>query len=228
MKMMIVGRRRGGMTLRELHAYMADVHGPMVVRYIESQPELAPRRYAQNHVFDGAWHMHDFVTQVWFDNPSQAGASLATPFYREQLQPDEDRFVDQASVLKIPVTERELRGDASAPTVHRIKLFVLLKRAASVTHGDFVAACDGLSEHLLADDELAASRWVQNQAMQRPGQEAPFDVIHELWLADEADARAAGARWLAAVESHLSTSIVRGSTSLLLAHEHLMFAGHTA
>jgi len=245
MKMMIVGRRRGGMTLRELHAYMADVHGPMVVRYIEAQPELAPRRYAQNHVFDGACRVprgtggagdapdpfalnRDFVTQVWFDNPAQAGASLATPFYREQLLPDEDRFVDQASVVKIPVIEHELRSGAGAPADGCVKLFLFLKRVASVTHDDFIAASDGVADSLRADDTLGAGRWVRNEALQRPDQNAPVDVIHELWFADEPAARLAGAKWLAAVQTTLAASIEPGSTCLLLAHEHVMFAGHTA
>ncbi len=233
--MMIFGRRRGGMTQRELHAYMTDVHGAMVMRYIHSQPDMAPRRYEQNLVFDSACRVpgqgsdpfalnRDFVTQVGFDNPAQASASLNTPFYREQLQPDEDRFVDQASVVKIPVVEREWKP-ATASGKHSVKLFLLLKRAPSVTHAEFMTTSDAVMQSLCAGDALAASRWVRNEAMQRPGQEAPVDVIHELWWASEAAARAGAASLMAVAQTDLSASIEPGSNCLLLAHERVMFAG---
>ena len=111
LKRMIVGRGRGGMTVAQLHCYMTDVHGAQVVACIATDPDLMPQRYVQNHVFDSSFRVpgqtagaadpftvsRDFVTQVWFDNPAQAAASLQAPFYKEVLQPDEDRFVDQRS-----------------------------------------------------------------------------------------------------------------------------------
>lgn len=238
MKMMIFGRRRGGMTLRELHAYMLDVHGAMVVRYIAAQRELAPRRYAQNHVFDSACRVpgaaadpfalnRDFVTQVGFDTPAQAMASLDTPFYRDELRPDEDRFVDQPSVVQIPVAERELKP-LNADSRDRIKLFLLLQRAASVTHADFMVASDAALAGASDDGSFGVSRWVRNEAIQRPGPAAPVDVVHELWLANEEAARSAAARLRDIADRDLSASITPGSTCLLLAHEHVLFAGHAA
>lgn len=44
LKMMIVGRRRSGMTLDQLHHCMVAEHGAAVVRLIDQYPALTPQR----------------------------------------------------------------------------------------------------------------------------------------------------------------------------------------
>lgn len=244
-KMMIVGRRRGGMTTTELHTYMVDVHGAMVVDYIVRQPHAAPQRYVQNHAFDGTFRAgsatgdsfglsRDFVTQVWFASPAHAKASLETAFYLDQLRPDEDRFVDQASVVQIPVAEHELlatqtTANTTAPaSVHSTKVFVFLKRAPSVTREDFFGACQRMTKPLRvgpAAQALGISRWVHNECLSRPGTEALIDAIEEIWLDGEAAARSLGAELLGLADYALGGLVAPGSTCLLLARERVLHAG---
>ena len=240
-KMMIVGRRRGGMTTTELHTYMVDVHGAMVVDYIGREPDTAPQRYVQNHVFDGTFRAgadagdslglnRDFVTQVWFASPAHAKASLETDFYLDQLRPDDDRFVDQASVVQIPVAEHALLAAriAAQPSVHSTKVFVFLKRAPSVTRDDFLGACHRMTKPLRvgpAAQALGIGRWVHNECLSRPGTEAPIDAIEEIWFDSEAAARSLGTELLGLADHALSDLAVPGSTCLLLARERVLHAG---
>ena len=50
----------------------------------------------------------DFVTQVWAPDFAALARGRETAFYRDHLQHDEDNFVDQATVVFMPVREREL------------------------------------------------------------------------------------------------------------------------
>ncbi|MDY7540143.1 EthD domain-containing protein [Undibacterium sp. RTI2.1] len=254
-KMMIVGRRRGGITLRQTHHYMKNVHGADVVQFIGKSPDLAPRRYIQNHVFENSFRVpvafsgampdtlsngRDFVTQVWFDHPEQAAAALAAPFYLEHLQPDEDRFVDQASVVKMPVIEKiKLAADANTAntaddsnkdnTKIASKLFVFYRAADGVSVDELLSATDDVWQTMLADASSGIDRVTRNQTLQRPGHAISVDLIDEVWLKDDEAALALGEHWLAlsdaSLPSPLSQLLVSGSTFVLMAHEHVMFAG---
>lgn len=236
LKLMIVGRRRGGMTVTQQHRYMLDVHGAAVVAGIATDPGQMPQRYVQNHVFDSSFRVpgaapdpfsvaRDFVTQVWFDSPAQAAAATQTPFYLEQLQPDEDRFVDQTSVVKLPVlpenifTTGEKRGSS--------KLFVFHQRATGVAIETLAASTLDLWKPLLADASLGIDTLVQNRVLSRPGDAAaPADLVDEVWLANDAAARQLADRWLALAESDaLKPLLAPGSAFVLLAQEHVLFAG---
>lgn len=236
MKLMIVGRRRGGMTLQQAHTYMRDVHGAAVVRFIGEAPDLAPRRYVQNHVFDGCFRVpdgsadafaaaRDFITQVWFDNPEQAGAAMSAPFYRDCLQPDEDRFVDQSSVVKLPVAERATLGTGARDGAS--KVFVMLRAAHGVSQEDLAALTAPLWAQLLEDDSLGIACVVRNAVLTRPGAPAPgVDLVDEIWLADDHAARLLAERWLAlATDGQLAPLLAAGSTVVLMARQHVLFAG---
>ncbi|HWW73390.1 MAG TPA: EthD domain-containing protein [Duganella sp.] len=233
-KLMIVGRRRGGMTLRQAHTYMRDVHGASVVRFIGELPHLAPRRYIQNHVFDGCFRVpdggadtfagaRDFVTQVWFDDAAQAAAALSAPFYLDVLQPDEDRFVDQSSVVRLPVVERETHGGGDGAA----KVFVMLRAAPGVTYDDLAAASAPLWRRLLEEEGLGIARVVRNQVLVRPGTPAPtVDLVDEIWLSGDDAARGLGERWLTlASDRQLASLLSPGSTVVLMARQHVLYAG---
>ena len=238
-KLIIIGRRRGGMTLRQCHSYMRDVHGAAVVRFIGQQPHLAPRRYIQNHVFDGCFRVpdggndnfaagRDFVTQVWFDDPAQAAAAMSAPFYHETLQPDEDRFVDQTSVVKLPVAEREVLGNGGRDGAS--KVFVMLRAAPGVTPDDLDAASAPVWRRLLEEENLGIECIVRNRVLARPGApEATVDLVDEVWLPDDDAARGLGERWLAlAADQRLASLLVPGAIVVLMARQHVMFAGAAA
>lgn len=237
LKMMIVGRRRGGMTVAQLHHYMTDVHGAQVVACIGTDPELTPQRYVQNHVFDSSFRVpsatpdpfataRDFVTQVWFNDPAQAAASLQAPFYKDLLQPDEDRFVDQPSVVRLPVAAQVLHKAGPAPGDY--KLFVLHQCAAGVTVDALLDATLALWQPLLDKHSTEIGAVVRNRVLHRPGAEpATVDLVDEVWLSSEAATRTLATEWQALTEADpLQALLMPGSSVVLLAHERVMFAGH--
>lgn len=235
-KLMIVGRRRGGMTLAQLHLYMLERHGAMVLRHIARHPALTPQRYVQNHVFDASTRVpplcapddpfaspRDFVTQVWFDDPAQARAAVEAPFYRDELQPDEDRFVDQPGVRKLPVAEVQALGTA-APR-GRGKLFVFHRAAPGVLADEVLAASSADWTDWLTGDSARVERLVRHRVL-GPPDEVPVDVIDEAWLRDDAAVVALAEHWQHCCEREpLASRLVPGSTVVLLAHEHVLFAG---
>ena len=238
-KLMIAGRRRAGTTLAQHCHHILNVHGAMVTKYIAADPVHAPRRYAQNRVVDGSFRRsgpandpfalnRDFVTQIWFDNPAQAMNSLQQPFYLEHLQPDEDRFVDQASVVKLAVREQQVSMPPNAGG--NIKLFSFLTKAASIDSPTFFQAWRASSK-ALAGSVNSSLRYghVQNEVLDRPGEAAPVDAIDEFWLADrDAAAALAVALQSAMVAPLLAAGAIADETHfILMAEEAVLFKGNT-
>ena len=198
-KMVITGRRRPGMTLAQLHRYMLEVHGPMVVGHIQRDAGAVPQRYVQNHAFDSFYIAQanptplslnrDFVTQVWFDDMPQAMAALQQPFYLTQLQPDEDNFVDQSSVVKLPVLEKLVSGPSECSA--NFKALLMIKRPAASTLEQFHKEWGTLSNHLSQSLTQSASglvKHVQCTVLHRPTEEACIDGINECWFSSKEQA----------------------------------------
>jgi hypothetical protein len=247
MKLMIIGRRRAGITLAEAHRYMLAVHGTAVVGMICEQPELAPRRYIQNHVFDGSYRLgvdrndffalnRDFVTQVWFDHPQQAAAAMQAPFYLSHLQPDEDRFVDQDSVIRLPVRELQVRSPLGAEGTEGAgrrrstsKLFVFHRAGEGVSGEDLAAATTPLWDKALQDFGNAIDTVVRNIVLRRDGLPAAADVVDEVWLRDDQAARALGQYWIDQSDAATAPdALAAARSSILLTHQHVLFAGDQA
>jgi hypothetical protein len=207
-KLLIVGRGRVGMPPAEQRRYMLEVHGSSVVALIASDPDVAPRRYVQNHVSASvpdteSGPLRDFVTQVWFDDPDQMHAALSAPRYVQELQPDEDRFVDQSSVVVLPVEETVLLEPAEGATV---KVFLLLDaggRSRELGWEAVVERTEGIRG-------LVANRVVRTGC--------PYDVVYESWF-DDFDAAGAAAR------SWHEQADAEQVPDLLLATEHVLHAG---
>lgn len=238
-KLMIVGRRRAGTTLAQHHHHILNVHGAMVVKYIAQDPQHAPRRYAQNRVVDGSFCRlgpandpfalnRDFVTQIWFDNPAQAMHSLQQPFYIEHLRPDEDRFVDQASVVKLAVLEQQVSMPPNGGG--NIKLFSFLTKATAIDNAVFLQAWRAGSD-VLAASVSSSLRFghVQNEVLNRPGEAAPVDAVDEFWVADlDAAAALAVALQSAMVAPLLAAGAIAEETHfILMAEEAILFKGIT-
>jgi len=234
LKLNIFGRRRPETTLEEHRRHIRFVHGEEVRRYIEEDPVNAPKRYVQNAVFDGTFRRsigsedpfrftRDFVTQVWANDFADLERSRSTNFYQTRLRDDEDKFVDQESVVFLPCHERLITA-SDMTRLPSWKLFVLIQRKAGVDADDFAAAWVGLAE----TTESGALAHVQNDVLPVGGTKAmPADAIDEFWFADEPEARSSASRWAQKVNSSLVEPglAVEGSIVVLLAREDVIYPG---
>lgn len=231
LKLMIVGRRKPGTTLAEHRHHIRRVHGELVLQNIAADPGNAPRRYVQNAVLDGSFRagtpgtdpfalQRDFVTQIWMPDLQALGRARQSAFYLAKVKDDEDNFVDQASVLFMPVRERVLAGTAT-PANQRIKLFGFVQRAPGVAVDDFRRAWTA------AAWSTGPLRHVQNDTLPTPMGPPPVDGIDELWFDDEAGARSFQSRW----QAWVADTLVRpglaapGGHVVLLAQEDVLHAG---
>lgn len=237
-KLLIVGRRKPGTTLAEHRHHIRQVHGELVLRYVAEDPENAPRRYAQNAVFDGSFRAtspsqdpfalnRDFVTEIWFPDIPTLQRSMQSSFYLQQLKGDEDNFVDQANVVPMTVRERETMRRGAMPA-SAYKLFGFLQCAPGADTTQFKCVWSQLAEALAAHPAGAAiRRHVQNDVIPRPGAAAPLDGIDEFWLDDEAAVRGLLAPYQAWVQEALVRPGLVAQTGhfALVASEALLYAG---
>lgn len=236
-KMLIAGRRRSAMTLAEHRHHIREVHGKIVLDLIQTNPDHAPRRYAQNRVVDGTWRTdgpagdpfalgRDFVTQVWFDNPAQAMDALSHPLYKARLQPDEDNFVDQASVVKLPAREHVVI-DASAKQ-GGFKLFAFFSKLGSTNSAEFVSAWQQRGKALAASSAASGlQQYVQNQVMAKPGEIPLADGVDEFWINDIAAATELARTVQSMITDPLLADgwIAPQTAFFLIAEESVLFAG---
>jgi hypothetical protein len=218
-KTMIFGRRRLGLTLAEQRSHMKDIHGQLVLDYIRLHPEQAPRRYVQNHAFDGIYPGSetrtgvftlglDFVTEVWFPDLATAKASRETPFYFEHLQPDEPLMVDEGTVFGLPVTETVIREPAKVDG-GRFKAFV-------VWHGAPPSAEASEAVKSLFTSGLGHCRNL-------PVFPAPVHAIDTFFFAHEA----AALQFSQSVRDALASELPSGGAdvTITVAREHIVHAG---
>ncbi len=238
LKLMVVGRRKPGTTLAEHRHHIRNIHGELVLRYIVTDPEHAPRRYVQNQVFDGLYRPtapghdpfalnRDFVTQIWTTDMAALARSRETDFYRDFLKNDEDNFVDQSTVMFMPVREREMMS-RRIPANGACKLFSFIQKAQDADAQQFMRVwMSGVAA--LKEEAVATKicRHVQNDVMTKSGAPSLADGIDEFWLEDEVSTRALLKKW----QAWLCDAMVRPGlvtetgTFALLAHEAVLYAG---
>jgi hypothetical protein len=233
LKLNIVGRRRPGTTLTQHQHHICHVHGELVLRFIRTDADNAPRRYVQNAVFDGLFRDTapgsdplalglDFVTQIWVDDFGALARSQESSFYRTHLKDDEDRFVDQSTVVFLPSQER---GIASSDPEARgnWKLFVLFQRALGTEAAVFSSTWADAAGRTVA----RARRHVQNDVIGAPGAVLPVDAIDEFWFDEEVDAHAHLAAWQGVLHERLFQPglAVAGSLTALIAREDVIHSG---
>lgn len=219
-KTMIFGRRRPGLTLAEHRAHMKDIHGALVLDYIRLHPDQAPRRYVQNHAFDGVYPGSDtrvgvftlgldFVTEVWFPDLATAKASRETPFYIEHLRPDEPQMVDDSTVFGLPVTEDVIRTPGE-PHEGRTKVFV-------VWHGAPPFALD------TSDTVAAIFASAPAHCRNLPVFPSPVHAVDVFFLADEAAAVA----FAQSVRQAIGDEAPSGTAdvTITVAREYVLHAG---
>lgn len=236
-KLMIVGRRRAGTTLAQHRRHILNVHGAMVAKYIAVDPVHAPKRYAQNRVLDGSFRQggpagdpfalnRDFVTEIWFTDPTEAMNSVQQPFYLEQLRPDEDRFVDQASVVKLAVREQQVLKPLNSGGT--IKLFSFFSKVAAVDSVQFIKTWRECGNALAGSVKGSLPYGhVQNEVQNRPGDAALVDAIDEFWVADLAAAHTLALAVQASMVAPLVAAGLVSETShfTLMAEEAVLFKG---
>lgn len=116
---------------------MKEIHGSLVLHYIATDPDNAPRGYVQNHAVDSTFTGNeaphpaftlgfDFITEVYFPDLGAAKASRETAFYLEKLMPDEPQMVDTANVLGLPFTETHIQPNSVSDNA--FKLFVVMTK----------------------------------------------------------------------------------------------------
>ena len=227
-KLLMVGRRRAGQTLDEHRRHMRNRHGADVLAYIAEDPDNAPRRYVQNHVFDGCFSAGDpahgpfalgldFVTELWFPDLAAIVASRQTDFYLRRLQPDEDMMVDQDRVLGLPALELDAPPAALAPAV---KVFALLGGEAGA-RAELINALGSLG-----DAELPHLHRVRSVALR----DGPVDAVDTFWLPDATAAQMFCTTYREQMLSPLrSSGLLRpDGACLLIAHEYVLHAGDAA
>lgn len=225
-KLMIIGRRRAGITRRAMQLHMLNIHAPLVLEFIATHPAEAPKRYAQNHFIDSThapgtpaespWALdRDFVTQVWATSPAEAMAGLAQPFYQKKLRPDEENFVDQSTVCKFMVQEELVFCDQRRTARH--KLFFVLPAAPEPAAEDGPRA-EQFAEvvaRVVADHRAPyISRHVRNWVMNPPGSPASVNLIEEFWLDDAESAE----RLLALLKEGLDSDTTAPGLRQVLQH----------
>ena len=219
-KLIICGRRRPGQTLAEHRAHMKDRHGKLVLDYVAQQPSQAPRRYIQNHAFDGVYFDGeelpkafatglDFVTEVYFPDLAAVKSSRETPFYLEKLQPDEPEMVDGATVVGIPAAEQLVMPPE--PRDGAVKVFVAWFSKMPGA-GVFPVATDPAALGLLG--------YCRNTPL-FPG---PLVAIDEYWLADDAAGVAFAHHCRDAILGPVRSDAP--SFCITIAREYVLHAGH--
>lgn len=98
-KLIIMAKRKPGLSLEEFNRYWREKHGPLVL----NTPDFARhiRRYVQCHkteasnsgFFSGSSEF-DGVGELWFDDMESMERAFREPQYLEVVRPDELNFVD--------------------------------------------------------------------------------------------------------------------------------------
>jgi vanillate O-demethylase ferredoxin subunit len=239
-KMLIVGRRRSDTTIAQHRHHIREIHGKIVLSLIGTNPDHAPRRYVQNQVIDGSWRTggvtndpfalgRDFLTQVWFDSPVQAMQALSHPLYITNLQPDEDNFVDQSSVVKLAAKEHLVI--APSPTNGNFKVFAFFTKTDSTSADDFSKSWMQLGKKFATTDPTGnIQQYVQNQITAKPGETPMIDGVDEFWVKDLVTAH----KLVTALQLYIAAPLKDAGhmgpdmAFYLIAEEAVLFAGASA
>jgi hypothetical protein len=231
-KLMISGRRRPGQTLKDHRRHMKDVHGRLVLDYIAAEPDNAPRRYVQNHVFDSIFGAgdpagsglalgFDFITEVSFPDLAAAKASRETQHYLDRLRPDEGRMVDDKRVIGLPFRETEVSGGAYSGAT--VKVFALMPKMRDMEGDAFRAGWASAVEQAGLPEIV---QHIRNLALV-PG---PVDGIDMFRLADEDAAYDFAEAYIASVLQPMQAAGLMGAdaAAILIARVFVLYPGRQA
>lgn len=139
-KMMILSRRRPGMTHAEFLTYNVDKHGVMV----RAHP-VAIRRYLQHDIFDGAFGRlgetncdltvgRDNVTELYFDDMAGLVSLRTDPETRRSLN-DGANYADATTAVVMIANEVEIPVENAGGG--RLKIFHFLRKKDEIEAHNF-------------------------------------------------------------------------------------------
>jgi uncharacterized protein (TIGR02118 family) len=109
-KLIVLVKRRPGMSVEEFHRYWREVHGPLAMttpswnRYV--------RRYVQSHTTHDAYERgaapYDGLVEAWFDDQAAIDAFLAQEDYRATISEHEAKLFDREAMVFFTVDEVEM------------------------------------------------------------------------------------------------------------------------
>ena len=136
LKMIIGGRRRAGMTHRDYLNYAQHVHGGTVAH----NPGFM-LGYIQNHVVDAVYGSRgegwtpgpdfDSFSEISFPDGAAFARSIADPYYRETIQPDELNFVCHSAVILLATRVEEWAVTMPGEAQVKVMRFLASNGAAS-------------------------------------------------------------------------------------------------
>jgi hypothetical protein len=233
-KMIAAICRKPGMTHAEYLAYIQHVHGA-----VSNENPVTLRRYVQNHVYDCAFGTHadashsmvvsrDSVTELYWDNPQDMGATFQHEHVRTRVGPDGANFSDLPVALSVVAQETELpvpcpgRG-AGAKVMH------FLRAAEGLALPEFFKRWSSAHERALAAAPTAAEairRCVHNRQLPEfnpmlayfGGSDVIYEGVGSLWFDDASCVGAFRAyeRALLEINADPASAFLRPSQSFFL------------
>jgi uncharacterized protein (TIGR02118 family) len=107
-KIMILIKRRPGMSMDEFIDYYENHHAPLGVRVVPGMTEYT-RRYLTPLGDGGPDLPYDVATEIAFDDEvafERAMAAISEPATRAELDADEERCFDRSTITFMKVDER--------------------------------------------------------------------------------------------------------------------------
>jgi hypothetical protein len=157
-KMMILSRRRPGMTHAEFLSYNVEKHGVMV----RAHP-VAIRRYLQHDIFDGAFGRigdgdcdvtvgRDNVTELYFDDMAGLVSLRTDPETRKSLN-DGANYADATTAVVMIANEVEVAVKNAGGG--RLKIFHFLRQKGETAAADFRQVWQSAHEQALEQSGTA-------------------------------------------------------------------------
>jgi uncharacterized protein (TIGR02118 family) len=116
-KLMVMIKRKSGMSKAEFDSYWSGPHADQVLGCPDFKRHI--RRYVQSHVVtqDGIqlpWGVSEFDGQaeLWFDSVDEMNAAFNEPAFLASVGPDDEKFIDMAG-CRLMVVEEQVKVEAS-------------------------------------------------------------------------------------------------------------------
>ncbi|HEY3657592.1 MAG TPA: EthD domain-containing protein [Steroidobacteraceae bacterium] len=186
-KMVAAIPRRKDLSEQEFHDHWRHPHGTI------SRQMLTLRAYVQSHrtrsqLLPQEQEIFDGITEVWFDNLSDALGVKENPAYLRYNGPDEPRFVDMERLIFVFVTEEVLASRANVNTWPNEAdvLWSPWHCSVSVKLIQLIEAAGGTDWTSSNDESLGIRIGALRHVRSRPiaaihGDKPPFVGIRELW-----------------------------------------------
>jgi uncharacterized protein (TIGR02118 family) len=217
-------KRKPGMPVEEFQGYWRSRHPEVVTRL----PGV--RRYVQSHTLLSAYEhggkpTYDGIAEVWADDTAALRAMTQNPVHPE-LQADEARFIDRASMGVIITEEHVVKGGAAARDTAVKSVEFLVRKAGLpveefqrhwlLVHGPIAAAIPALRRYVQSHTRRSAYE---------AGRVPAYDGAAITWYdsAEEFRAAAAGAEY-ARVAADGPSFLAMDRVRSILTREHVIVA----